>query len=258
MANEILVDALPYFDVGFDEPGVREMALAMVDEECRRYKPSKNYLESLPPLNTAAFETDLMKNEFQRLESGVRMETMNTKRYELPAPPTGKLGEIQAWQEAVDNSFAQLEHQSIRYLNLELLQKYGCEAWKIALEVLIGLSARAQKDLSELKKEIQEINWRRKSKQIDTGEKLNRLNQQWAQLVSCNFEIELAIETILQQINNLSQVKEEEAAEEKSPEPESVNNEKVETNGHKEQNGNGSENSVENKQEDNQEDEEMT
>lgn len=25
MANEILVDALPYFDVGFDEPGVREM-----------------------------------------------------------------------------------------------------------------------------------------------------------------------------------------------------------------------------------------
>ena len=25
MANEILVDALPYFDVGFDELGVREM-----------------------------------------------------------------------------------------------------------------------------------------------------------------------------------------------------------------------------------------
>jgi pre-mRNA-splicing factor SPF27 len=257
MANEILVDALPYFDVGFDEPGVREMALAMVDEECRRYKPSKNYLESLPPLNTAAFETDLMKNEFQRLESGVRMETMNTKRYELPAPPTGKLGEIQAWQEAVDNSFAQLEHQSIRYLNLELLQKYGCEAWKIALEVLVGLSARAQKDLSELKKEIQEINWRRKSKQIDTGEKLNRLNQQWAQLVSCNFEIELAIETILQQINNLSQVKDE-AVEEKSPEPEPVKNEEVETNGHKEQNGNGSQDTVENEQEDNQEDVEMT
>lgn len=240
----------------------------MVDEECRRYKPSKNYLESLPPLNTAAFETELMKNEFQRLESGVRMETMNTKRYELPAPPTGKLGEIQAWQEAVDNSFAQLEHQSIRYLNLELLQKYGCEAWKIALEVLVGLSARAQKDLSELKKEIQEINWRRKSKQIETGEKLNRLNQQWAQLVSCNFEIELAIETILQQINNLSQVKgEAEIVEEESkspeeqpesPEEQEVNDEEVETNGHKVQNGNGSEDSNDNESEDNQEDVEMT
>lgn len=25
MTSEILVDALPYFDTGFDEPGVREM-----------------------------------------------------------------------------------------------------------------------------------------------------------------------------------------------------------------------------------------
>lgn len=59
----------------------------MVDEECRRYKPTKNYLEHLPPLNTASFETDLMKTEFQRIEGGIRMETMNTKRYELPGPP---------------------------------------------------------------------------------------------------------------------------------------------------------------------------
>lgn len=234
----------------------------MVDEECRRYKPSKNYLENLPPLNTAAFETELMKNEFQRLEGGLHMETMNTKRYELPAPPTGKLGEIQAWQESVDNSFAQLEHQSIRYLNLELLQKYGCEAWKIALEVLVGLSARAQKDLSELKREIQDINWRRKTKQIETGEKLNRLNQQWAQLVSCNFEIELAIETILQQINNVSKSQpkqeEQEVIEEKSPE---VKDEEVETNGHKEENGTKDENEQEDEngaKDDNQKDVEMT
>lgn len=174
----------------------------MVDEECRRYKPTKNYLEHLPPLNTAAFETELMKNEFHRIESGVRMETMNTKRYELPAPGTGKLSEIQAWQESVDNSFAQLEHQSIRNLNLELLEKYGCEAWKSALEILVGLSARAQKELQELKKDIQDVNWRRKTKQLKTGEHLNELNKNWAQLVSCNFEIELAIETILRKIEN--------------------------------------------------------
>lgn len=174
----------------------------MVDEECRRYKPTKNYLEQLPTLNTVAFETDLMKNEFQRIESGVRMETMNTKRYELPAPSSGKLSEIQAWQECVDNSFAQLEHQTIRNINLELLQKYGCETWKSALEILVAQNAKAQKELQELKKEIQDVNWRRKTKQLQTGEKLNQLNQQWAQLVSRNFEIELAIETILRKIEN--------------------------------------------------------
>ncbi|KAG5679230.1 hypothetical protein PVAND_008810 [Polypedilum vanderplanki] len=200
MTSEILVDALPYFDVGFDEPGVREMALAMVDEECRRYKPSKNYLEHMSLDTTTSFETELMKNEFQRIESGARLDSMNTKRYELPAPPSGKLSEIQAWQESVDNSFAQLEHQAIRYLNLELLQKYGCESWKAALEVLVGLNAKAQKELQELKKEIQDVNWRRKTKQLQTGDRLNQLNNTWVQLVSCNFELESAIKQLEIQI----------------------------------------------------------
>lgn len=172
----------------------------MVDEECRRYKPTKNYLDFLPPLNTASFETELMRSEFQRIEGGVRMETLSTKRYELPAPPAGKLGEIQSWQESVDNSLAQLEHQAIRSLNLELMNKYGAETWKVALEVMVAMSAKAQKELQELKKEIQDVNWRRKDKQLKTGDKLNQLNQQWVSLVSCNYEIEQAIAQLEQQI----------------------------------------------------------
>lgn len=175
----------------------------MVDEECRRYKPTKNYLEFLPPLNTSSFETDLIRIEFQRIESGARMETLSTRRYELPAPPSGKLGEIQAWQESIDNSMAQLEHQAIRSLNLDLMSKYGSETWKAALEVMVGMSAKAQKELQDLKKEIQDVNWKRKSKQLSTGDKLNSLNQQWVSLVSCNFELEQAISMLEQQIHNV-------------------------------------------------------
>ena len=198
----------------------------MVEEECRRYKPSKNYLEHLPPLNTQVFETELMKSEYQRIESGLRMETMNTKRYELPGPPSGKLAEIQAWQESVDNSFAQLEHQSIRLLNLELLEKYGCETWKGALEVLVALNAKSQKELAEFKKEIQDVNWSRKNKQIQTGEQLNRLNNQWVSLVSCNFEIESAIKQLELQIYNVNVLKEQKHEEsESNGKPESAANE---------------------------------
>lgn len=46
-ANDIVVDALPYIDLGYDEPGVREAALALVEEETRRYRPTKNYLEQV-------------------------------------------------------------------------------------------------------------------------------------------------------------------------------------------------------------------
>ena len=172
----------------------------MVDEECRRYKPTKNYLDFLPPLNTASFETELMRSEFSRIETGARMDTLSTKRYELPAPPAGKLGEIQAWQESVDNSLAQLEHQSIRSLNLELMNKYGSETWKVALEVMVAMSAKAQKELQELKKDIQDVNWKRKDKQLKTGDKLNQLNHQWVSLVSCNYEIEQAIALLEQKI----------------------------------------------------------
>ena len=37
------------------------------------------------------------------------------KRYELPAPPAGRMNDVSAWIESVDNAQAQLEHQSLRY-----------------------------------------------------------------------------------------------------------------------------------------------
>jgi hypothetical protein len=36
------------------------------------------------------------------------------KRYELPTPPAGKMTDVAAWSECVDNSMAQLEHQRTR------------------------------------------------------------------------------------------------------------------------------------------------
>ena len=46
-SGTVVVDALPYIDLGYDEPGVREAALALVEEETRRYRPTKNYLEQV-------------------------------------------------------------------------------------------------------------------------------------------------------------------------------------------------------------------
>lgn len=36
-------------------------------------------------------------------------------RYELPQPSAGKMTDISAWTDCVDNSQAQLEHQALRY-----------------------------------------------------------------------------------------------------------------------------------------------
>ena len=42
MSTDVIVDALPYIDHGYDEPGVREAALAMVEEETRRSSTTRN------------------------------------------------------------------------------------------------------------------------------------------------------------------------------------------------------------------------
>jgi hypothetical protein len=89
---------------GYEEPGVREAALAMVEEETRRYRPTRsgpfeligfvdgqigfadqisfgrNYLEHLPALNLSSFESDLMRAEFERLSNRQPMDTLSMKR----------------------------------------------------------------------------------------------------------------------------------------------------------------------------------
>lgn len=192
MSAEVVVDALPYIDQGYDEAGVRDAAQAMVEEECRRYRPTKNYLEYLPALNMSAFETPLMTNEFERISNRQPMEPLSMKRYELPPPPPGRTTDLLAWQESVENSMAQLEHQAVRAQNLELMLEYGCESWKAHLEIFTALQAKAQLQLQELKKDIQDVNWQRKSKQTQAGERLRALEAQWVGLVSKNYEIEQA------------------------------------------------------------------
>ncbi|KAI8130028.1 hypothetical protein FF38_12813 [Lucilia cuprina] len=205
MAGEVTVDALPYIDQGYDDPGVRESALAMVEEECRRYRPTKNYLEHLPPLSSAAFETKLMAQEFERIQNRIPMETLSMKRYELPPPAAGRLSEVSAWEESIDNSKAQLEHQWVRTMNLELMLDYGIEAWKAYLEVFVALQAKAQNQLQALKKEIQDVNWQRKQAQTQAGEKLRTLEANWVLLVSKNYEIEQQCVELEKQIYTLRQ-----------------------------------------------------
>ena len=57
MSSTVAIDALPYYDHGYDEPGVREAAVKLVEEEMQRYRPTKDYLEeiNLPAPGKATF-----------------------------------------------------------------------------------------------------------------------------------------------------------------------------------------------------------
>ncbi|KAG2468156.1 SPF27 factor, partial [Polypterus senegalus] len=200
VAGEVFVDALPYFDQGYDAPGVREA-------------------------------TEIMRNEFERLASRQPMELLSMKRYELPAPSSGQKNDITAWQECVNNSMAQLEHQAVRIENLELMLQYGSNAWKLYNEItllhvqlmslsrlqinklcpllcdsnLVHLIEQTQKELQRFRKQIQDLNWQRKNDQLSGGAKLRELESTWVSLVSKNYEIERAIVQLENEIYQLKQ-----------------------------------------------------
>ncbi|CAH3038748.1 unnamed protein product [Porites lobata] len=310
--HEVAPDALPYFDQGYDDPGVREMVNQLVEEETRRYRPTKNYLDFLPTPDYDAFEkalnlitkynnnkkipktyspnflirknpgiktfelkkilrsslhmkfgvppwgptgptsiiilfltipisirrkcsgsrktawifhqilssnslrtcqeinvenlyvnTPVLKKDFERISKRQAMELLSMKRYELPQPTANQKHDITSWTEAVDNSMAQLEHQAERIENLELLSQYGGAAWKIHNETLTRILAQQQKKLMDIKKEIQEINWQRKTEQTKAGEQLQHLEQSWVGLVSKNYEIERACAELEAEIERL-------------------------------------------------------
>ena len=131
-----------------------------------------------------------MKNEFSR--NGQPMEMLSMKRYELPSPSAGKLNDVSAWNESLENSHAQLEHQAIRINNLETMNIYGPEAWKVYNAFLSKLVDKSKTKFDELKKSIQEINLDRKNSQVEAGKKIKMLEENWVTLVSKNYEIERA------------------------------------------------------------------
>ncbi|NWZ91384.1 SPF27 factor, partial [Nesospiza acunhae] len=53
---------------------------------------------------------------------------------------------------------------------------------------------QAQKELQELRKNIQDLNWQRKNMQLTAGAKLREMESTWVSLVSKNYEIERTIE----------------------------------------------------------------
>lgn len=95
------------------------------------------------------------------------MEPLDVRRYQLPGPPPGRMTDVHAWKQALDNSRAQLEAQRVRGVNLDLMQvcplslvrsrvkkvhvqEYGAETWRRYCSVLEYHMKNSQKELDGL------------------------------------------------------------------------------------------------------------
>ncbi|MBZ3884323.1 Pre-mRNA-splicing factor SPF27 [Sciurus carolinensis] len=205
VAGEVVVDALPYFDQGYEAPGVQEAAAVLVEEETRSYRPTKNYLSYLTALDYSTFETVIMRNEFETLAARQPIELLSMKSYELPAPSPGQKNDITAWQACVNNSMSQLEHQAVRIENLELMSQHGCNAWKVYNENLVHMIEHGIQRASEVKESYSGFKLAEKNIQLTARSQL-RENGFKLGIPGQYYEIE---QTVVQLENDIFQIKQQ-------------------------------------------------
>ncbi|KAJ2487579.1 hypothetical protein IWW37_005176 [Coemansia sp. RSA 2050] len=192
------LDSLPYIDREYDDPTIRSQVLQMIEEEMGRMPPPAI------PRSTSLFKnSELLRKEYERVKSGRPLPPFDIERYKLDPPKEPHEDE---WRRASDNAASQLEHQSIRLVNLELLQQFGANAWKLSNYQKEMMLAAIEKATEGYKQAGVDLNKARKYEQVEAGVKLRDLESRWEKGVRQCIEIQVANCQLLAEISKLEHV----------------------------------------------------
>ncbi|KAF8168298.1 Pre-mRNA-splicing factor SPF27 [Crassisporium funariophilum] len=184
-----IFDSLPYYDDDLQK--FPHLKLKVEQELAREFKPSSTLHPRVPSPVELFSNNPLLKAELQRAASNQPFPTLDSIRYSLPGP-TSQPATDKEWKDALDNAYAQLQHQRIRQNNLALLQTYGSNAWRIQNYLLEATTTQIETALEELKELTVEVNRERKNTQDQLGKQLTALETRWTELISSVLQIEMA------------------------------------------------------------------
>ncbi|KAJ2079618.1 hypothetical protein H4R24_003659 [Coemansia sp. RSA 988] len=194
-----ILDSLPYIDKEYDDQATRERVLELIQEEMGRLSPP------LMPKGTSMFKNNMiLRKEYERVRSGNALPPFDIDRYKLEAPSGPDVAEdVDVWKRAADNAASQLEHQSMRMENLELLQNFGANAWKLSNYQKECLLANIEGSTRRYEEEGMHLNKERKYEQTEAGVKLRDLKECWFEGVRKCIEIQVANSQLHHEIASL-------------------------------------------------------
>lgn len=193
------VDALPYVDV--EEGEWKEKAEELLRQEMRRSQKSvQDYLAELPPMPSFFTAESLIGQEMARVEANKPLPPVDQSRFRLEPPPLNRRNDVNAWKTALANARAQLEHQGLRMTNLELLFRYGANAWKAHINHLEASAHISDAMLQEYKAATDAVNQERKLQQEAIGKQLHGMSRDWSTLVQKNMDIGMECSTLESEI----------------------------------------------------------
>ena len=161
-------------------------------------------LSRLPPAYEPFSSRPDLREELERVASGQPSPyPLDTRRYTLPSPSAGRDAPLDEWQAAVDTAHAQLAHMDLRLKNVELLKKYGSNAWRLSNFQQEQDIRMLSEQLDAVKAETNEINRLRQKDQTEVGSKLALLEKRWTELISRGLQLEVANVTTRVEVEQL-------------------------------------------------------
>merc|ERR1712046_125565 len=125
------------------------------------FEPSSKYLDHLPPIPDLSFKDNaFLAADFERMKRREQMANFDAERYKLEAPSDDS--GVEAWKKAMDNCKAQVQHQSVRIENLDLMNEHGPTAWQMHNTALEQIQKSIHSKLEATQTQIEEVNKKRK------------------------------------------------------------------------------------------------
>ncbi|SAM05727.1 hypothetical protein [Absidia glauca] len=195
------IDSLPYIDREIDDPDMKASVDRLIEQEMRRMKRKER---STLPLSIDLFQNDpVLSQEWARVSKQTPLTALDETRYELQGPESET--DVDAWKKAVDNTKAQLESQAGSMFNLELLQKYGPNAWPVHNFQLEAYLKQIKQETERYRNEINEINRERKYDQTQAAAAIQALENKWSDLISQNLQVGVGCAALESEVEELRQ-----------------------------------------------------
>jgi len=178
------------------------MVNRLIQQEMRRFTPP-DYLAKYPLPELRFIGHKMLQDEYERVRKKRPMPTIDISRYKLEQPSSALRHDLNAWRKCSQNAQAQLEHQSNRILNLQLLRKYGADSWRAQNTILTSAHQRLQDSLKQKMASIDDINRERRVAQEQVKQELARLKRDWWQAIDSNHKTETACAIYEREIKRL-------------------------------------------------------
>jgi pre-mRNA-splicing factor SPF27 len=154
---------------------------------------------SLRPLPAIQFSELFQKELERKADNAPMVGGIDLTRYEAPEKPADD-SEIETWRKSLRQAYMSSSYLSGRLTNLSLLEEFGKNAWLISNSQLEDILKDLEKELSEQKEAVENINKSRKAAQEGARAELVGLEEAWKQGVGKTIEVQLATDGVRREI----------------------------------------------------------